>query len=94
MISDDYCYVEVWHVFEQWVNAGKIPQFSTYDLRHYDMDKLDHHIFKLFGLNLDNCSCVQDVSKTFRHLMTDKEIEWVFSPYAYAIYKAKMARMK
>ena len=94
MMLKKYEYPEIWTEFSCWVEQGLIPDISVSDLKTHSVDKLDHLIFKLFGLEAPIANEAVFVFQTlFDELVSDSDVEWVFSKHAYTIYRARLARM-
>jgi hypothetical protein len=86
----DHEYAALWQIFESWAEQ---------DLLHPDLvvnpnriDDLDEIIHQLFNITLESDADIHDMTVRFERQIDDKDVEWLFSEHAYALYKIKVAR--
>ena len=82
-------YADIWRIFENWSKEDKLH--PGLNVNPNKMDDLDTLIHKLFNIPLET-TIIHDMTDNFERNLDDKDVEWLFSEHAYALYKIKIAR--
>jgi hypothetical protein len=86
----DLEYADLWLVFEKWAQEGK---FGDIEVNPHRIDGIDQLIHDLFDVYLENDGVdIHAMTDKFERSLSSKDVDWLLSPHAWTLYKAKEAR--